>query len=116
MSSQPLGEFPRSCEHRETPGLQVLQCFGAQELFCEEAWAGTANELELSARQVMVARCVVADRTDDDIAATLGLSASTVKTHMERLHAKLDVHSRVQLVRRIVAAYLAWRAESPPPT
>jgi DNA-binding NarL/FixJ family response regulator len=64
----------------------------------------------------MVARCVVADQSDGDIAEALGLSWSTVQTHMERLHNKLNVHSRVQLVTRVVAAYLSWRNESPPPT
>jgi len=116
MSSQPSREFPGRCERRRMPGLQGSSCCGAPDLFCDEAWVGIADELGLSARQALVARHVVADRGDDDIAAALGLSSSTVKTHMERLHAKLDVHSRVQLVRRIVAAYIAWRDELPPPT
>jgi DNA-binding CsgD family transcriptional regulator len=116
MSRQRSREFPGWCERRQMTEAPRSQRCGGQELFCEEAWERIANKLGLSARQKMVARSVVADRSDDDIAAILSLSLSTVKTHMERLHAKLDVHSRVQFVRRIVAAYLAWRAELPPPT
>jgi DNA-binding CsgD family transcriptional regulator len=104
MSRQHSRQFPGSCERRRMPALQGSQRCGAQELFSEEAWVGIADKLGLSARQMMVARYVVADRSDDDIAAILNLSLGTVKTHMERLHAKLEVHSRVQLVEQIFAA------------
>ncbi len=74
-------------------------------LFCEEAWAAIADKLELSPRQMEVARCVLTDQSDEEIARALGLSRGTVHTHVERLHEKLDVHSRVQVVTRVVAAY-----------
>lgn len=90
-------------------------CCNAQNLFCDAAWAGIRDKLGLSARQASIARYVVADECDAAIARALGVSWSTVQTHMDRLHKKLDVHSRVELVGRIVAAYLTWRIESTPP-
>jgi len=98
-----------------TRPLAVPPCCNTENLFCDAAWAGICDKLGLSARQVSIARYIVADRSDAAIAKALGVSWSTVQTHMDRLHKKLDVHSRVEFVGRIVAAYLMWRAESPPP-
>ncbi len=117
MSRPPVREGEGgSGECRQARALEVPPCCGVRDLFCEEAWAGITGKLGLSARQAIVVRYVVADRSDHDIAEALSLSRSTVQTHMERLHNKLNVHSRVQLVTRVVAAYLSWRNESPPPT
>ncbi len=75
-----------------------------------------ASKLDLSSRQVQVARCVLSDQGEEEIARALGLSRGTVHTHLERLHEKLEVHSRVQSARRVFAAYFAWLIESPPPS
>ena len=98
-----------------TRALPVPPCGIAPYLFCDTAWAGIRDKLGLSVRQASIVRYVVADECDAAIARALGLSRSTVHTHMDRLHKKLDVHTRVELVGRIVAAYLTWRTESPPP-
>lgn len=105
--------------HRESPRTWVFQeapCCKGRGLLCEEAWAAIANKLELSPRQMEVARCVLTDQGDGEVAQALGLSRGTVHTHVERLHEKLHVHSRVQLATQVFAAYLAWRIESPPST
>ena len=104
---------------RKRPGARVppvFPCSNGGGLFCEKAWAGLAEKLELSPRQMEVARYVLADQSDGEIAQALGLSRGTVHTHVERLHEKLHVHSRVQLATQVFAAYLVWRIESPPPT
>ncbi len=104
---------------RRPPGAWVPRlspCSNGHGLFCEEAWAAIADKLDLSPRQMEVARCVLTDQSDGEIARVLGLSRGTVHTHMERLHERLHVHSRVQLATQVFAAYLAWRIELPPPT
>jgi DNA-binding NarL/FixJ family response regulator len=56
----------------------------------------------LTAREVEVLRIVGTGRSNADIAAALFVSEATVKTHVNRLMAKLDLTSRAQAV---VAAY-----------
>lgn len=114
----PREQSYKSNGRRKGPGTLLIPrtCGDGQGLFCNAAWAGIAGRLGLSPRQKEVARYVLADQSDDQIAQALGLSRGTVQTHMERLRDKLHVHSRIQLVLRVVAAYLDWRIESPPPS
>ncbi|MCW0212612.1 MAG: response regulator transcription factor [Pseudonocardia sp.] len=56
----------------------------------------------LSPRELDVVRAVARGRTNNEIAAELFVSLSTVKTHLANVHAKLDARNRVE-----VAAW-AW--------
>jgi NarL family two-component system response regulator LiaR len=51
---------------------------------------------QLSVRELEVLKLIVAGRTNPEIAATLYLSASTVKTHIRNIMNKLVVDDRVQ--------------------
>jgi len=45
--------------------------------------------------------CLLAvGKTNSEIARQLGISGNTVKTHISRLYAKLEVHQRVQAIRK----------------
>lgn len=57
----------------------------------------------LTDREVDVVRAVARGRTNTEIAADLYISLSTVKTHLNHVHAKLGARNRVE-----VAAW-AWR-------
>lgn len=62
-----------------------------------------ATELaSLTERELEILRYVGEGQTNSDIAAALVVSPATVKTHVNRIMAKLDAHDRAQLV---VAAY-----------
>jgi DNA-binding NarL/FixJ family response regulator len=52
----------------------------------------------LSDRERAILLEVARGRTNAEIAAALHIAEPTVKTHLGRLRAKLDVHDRVQLV------------------
>ena len=52
---------------------------------------------ELSDREVDIARSVARGRTNQEIAAELFISLSTVKTHITRIQAKLGVRNRVEI-------------------
>lgn len=75
-------------------------------IFSEQAWAEIARTLGLSVRELQIVRGVFDDRTDCTIAADLGMSPHTVHTHFERLHHKLAVADRVELVLRVMDEFL----------
>jgi DNA-binding NarL/FixJ family response regulator len=52
---------------------------------------------QLTEREREVARAVGQGKTNADIAAELYMSVATVKAHVTRLLAKLDVQNRVQI-------------------
>jgi DNA-binding NarL/FixJ family response regulator len=51
----------------------------------------------LSARELEVAAAIARGRTNNEIAAELFISLSTVKTHLTSIHNKLDVRNRVEI-------------------
>ena len=56
----------------------------------------------LSDREVEVLHCIAAGLSTNEIAQTLFISTATVKSHVARLIAKVEVRDRLQLV---IAAY-----------
>ncbi|HLS40971.1 MAG TPA: LuxR C-terminal-related transcriptional regulator [Ornithinicoccus sp.] len=52
----------------------------------------------LTTRQVQILRLVRAGLTNRQIARTLGISEGTVRKHLENVHGRLGVHSRVAAV------------------
>ena len=58
----------------------------------------------LTPRELQVLELVASGRSTHEIAAYLGISATTVQSHVKNLMAKLAVHSKVDAVR------LAWRS------
>ena len=62
---------------------------------------GRAGEsVRLSERELDVVRLVVDGRSNDEIAARLGIGAKTVESHLRRLFERLDVASRTELATR----------------
>jgi len=56
--------------------------------------------LGISARELEVLELLAAGRSNKEIAARLGVSPNTVKTHVAKLHGKLDVKRRTAAIRR----------------
>jgi DNA-binding NarL/FixJ family response regulator len=79
-------------------------------MFSEQAWLEIARSLVLSPRELQIIRGVFADRTEFAIATDLGISPHTVHTHFDRLHQKLGVADRVELVLRITNEFLRLTA------
>lgn len=79
-------------------------------IFSDAAWREIARSLKLSGREVQIVRGVFDDRIESAIAADLGISSHTVHTHFERLHRKLAVRNRVELVLRVTNEFLAVTA------
>jgi non-specific serine/threonine protein kinase len=67
-----------------------------------------ASGMELTNRQLEIARLIAADLTNRQIADRLFLSERTVETHITNILNKLGLNSRIQLTR--------WFAELPETT
>jgi DNA-binding CsgD family transcriptional regulator len=76
-------------------------------MLSEQAWREIARSLTLSARELQIVRGVFDDRIEFAIAADLGISPHTVHTHIDRLHHKLAVADRVELVLRVMQEFVA---------
>ena len=67
---------------------------------------GAAHRLErafgLTPREAQVCLQLAAGRTDDQIAASLGISYWTVRTHLRKVFIKFEVANRVELTRALV--------------
>lgn len=76
-------------------------------LFRSEEWEAVAGRLHLSRRELEIVRRLFENQGESAIAAELGVSPRTIHTHLERLHCKLGVHYRAELILRIVREFLA---------
>lgn len=65
-----------------------------------------AGDAGLSERELEVVRAMAAGATNREIASQLHLSLNTVKTHVERILAKLGASNRIQAVRAAARAGL----------
>jgi len=79
-------------------------------MFSPEAWALIARSLGLSGRELQIVRGAFDDKTEVEIAADLHISPSTIHTHVERLHRKLTITDRTQLLLRIMQEFIALTA------
>ncbi len=78
-----------------------------------EDWTTIATRLCLSGKEAEIVKGVLQDLKDEEIADALGMSVHTLRTHVGRLHTKLGVEDRVQLVSVVFATYLEVLGEAP---
>lgn len=90
--------------------LKGKLCPAGATMFSEKMWQQIAARFGLSVRELQCVRGVFDDQTEFAIAADLGISPQTVHAYSKRLHRKLAVNDRVNLVLRIVDEYLALTA------
>lgn len=81
----------------------------------EAAWERLAEKLKLSPREIQIVQGVLEDRKEGEIARRLRMSPHTVHTHMERLHGKLSVRTRAEMILKILTAFLLMTAEADSP-
>ena len=75
-------------------------------MFSEQAWTEIAHSLKLSKRELQILHGVFDGCTEFAIASELRISPHTVHSHIERLHNKLAVTDRVELVLVIITEFL----------
>jgi DNA-binding NarL/FixJ family response regulator len=64
-----------------------------------EAAPGTVSLRLLTRRERVVLAHLAAGRSQAEIAGLLGVTANTVRTHVQNIHTKLDRHTRLDVVR-----------------
>ncbi|HHH76644.1 MAG TPA: LuxR family transcriptional regulator [Phycisphaerae bacterium] len=64
-------------------------------VFADYEWHDIACRIPLSSRQLEISRCLFKGYSDKQIAMELGISTSTVRTHLSRLFAKAGIQDRV---------------------
>lgn len=70
----------------------------------ETSASGPGDRPKLTEAEQAVLAALVAGRTPDDIAADQGVSITTVRTHIMRLHQKFGVTRTLDVVRIAIAA------------
>ncbi len=96
----------------ETAGAVWLAGLARQELkIAGGRRRRRADPVVLSAQEERVAALAATGAANADIARQLYLSVSTVETHLERIYAKLGIHTRHQLIAK--AAEASWGPKHP---
>jgi len=88
-----------------------VRCLGSA-IFSEEAWSQIALSFQFSRRELQIVRGVFDDLTEMAIASELGISSHTVHTHFERLHRKMGIVDRAELLLRVVSEFLRLTASA----
>lgn len=73
-----------------------------QNLISDAEWSAVKSYGRLSMREGQVCRLLFEGHKRDHIAEMLGISPRTVRYHLESLHKKLKVNTRVGLVLRMI--------------
>ena len=70
-----------------------------------EPMAMAAHETALSERETQVATLVCGGQSNASVAGSLGISLRTVENHLRSIYDKLGIHSRTQLVSRLLTTH-----------
>lgn len=97
-------------------GKPSLQSSPAPNLsvFTEEEWNTIFRGLSLPPRQAQITRMLFEGYSDKQIARELGISVPTVRSHLQRMYAKLRVQDRTALVVYIFAWFRTNHTNIPP--
>ncbi len=83
--------------------------------FCEPALGFIREFLDLTEKETEICHCVVLGDDDRSIAALLGMRVGTLRTHLRKMYAKLQVRSRSALLREVFWAHEHWICVGEPP-
>jgi DNA-binding CsgD family transcriptional regulator len=98
-------QLTRAAETADASGARWLAGYARQELSIAGGRARPgARPGTLTAQEDRVAALAASGVANGDIARQLHVSVSTVETHLERVYAKLGIHTRYQLIARAVEA------------
>jgi DNA-binding NarL/FixJ family response regulator len=76
-----------------------------------EEWRELAAELDLSPQQAKIVEFILRGMQDKEIASTMGISFSTVRTHIARIFLRVGVRERLALVLHVFSVFAARRRQ-----
>ena len=79
----------------------------------DEEWQSISTCLRLTCRESQIVRSLLNGNRESEIGDELGIHASTVHTHLKRLHRKLKVRDRCGLVVRVFNEYISLASTAP---
>jgi two-component system response regulator NreC len=104
LAAGAVGFVAKAAARRDLPA--AIRCAGRGERFISADVAASIEvtrrsfaEDRLTAREVEVLRLIALGHTSAEVARTLALSPRTVETHRARIHKKLGLSTRADLVR-----------------
>jgi DNA-binding NarL/FixJ family response regulator len=73
------------------------------KLLSEQEWRAVISTLQLSPRHSAIVSLILQGKRDKQIAADLGMSIWTVRTHLSRLFRRFEVADRMELVLHVLS-------------
>jgi DNA-binding CsgD family transcriptional regulator len=73
------------------------------QLCSEQEWARLSEHLHLPPRQAEIAKHIMSGKSDKQIARAMGISITTVRTHVSRVFRKFDLNDRAELMLHVFA-------------
>jgi DNA-binding CsgD family transcriptional regulator len=92
----------RTLASRSGPGRSIVQL--APMPSATGAARAPERAFDLSPRQAQICQLLAAGHSEDQIAATLGISHWTVRAHLRKVFIKFDVANRIELARMLMTA------------
>ncbi len=83
--------------------------------FCEAAWAALCEHWPISPCEAKIVQCLLRRNGEADAARLLEMAPATVHKHLERLHKKLGVGTRADLISLLCYEHIRWRLQANPP-
>ena len=72
------------------------------DLLPKRAWLEVMGSYHLTNHELTVLQLLCRGLANEAIAQSLGVSQSTVRTHLKAIYAKLNCHNRVELILTLV--------------
>ena len=86
-------------KHYSSPRRELL----AKPVLAPAEWAHVVRVLRFSQQQARITELILHAKRDKEIAAALGVNVWTIRTHLSRIFARLDVADRVELLLLVFA-------------
>jgi DNA-binding NarL/FixJ family response regulator len=81
------------------------ESIAGRSIFSESEWRGLADLMQMSRQQRRIVWCLTQGMGDKDIAQAMGITPSTVRTHLDRIFKRMGVDDRVKLVLLLVREF-----------
>ena len=101
----------RNCPIAATKESETWSGGNPSSHLSDDQWRMIGMSLGLSPRQLQIVRCIFDGLDETAIAQALGVSSCTVHAYMDRLHKKLRLRSRCDLIVQVFLAHLSAQTE-----